>query len=270
MDLNTLPTQALDTLLQHIPSGTAWIPPLVTASIALLGLLFLVRGGRLAPLVTALLCAGGGWFGGWQAAPLVSAVPWMGGAVGAAAGLVLGVLTFRLWLAVQIAAVLMIAGLGAYGVRVQEPLSRYTSQGLAEVDGTTLVTIPNAEQAAGGPWYAEAGKMWDYMSSEVPAFQASFIAIAIATGIAGLVFALLLPKTARSLWAATIGTALLALAGAAVLHVYWPQTLEQSGKWVLLGTAGVWGLAWLWNLRDLTHARRRPKTVAVADEDDDE
>ncbi len=262
MDMNELPARLIETINQHIPSDAAWIPLAFIGATAAVGLLFMARGARLAPgLIAAVLAISGGIGGGllphWTPIPF-----WPAALLGGAAGLILGVILFRFWMAAQVAGVLVVAALAVYGTRLQQPLSTFSSQGYNATTEEVGLLPPGEIAVSEAVWYEHVQNLWAHLGQEVPSFQLSFVAIVVSTAIAGLVFATLMPRAARSFWAATLGTGLVTLAGFVLFYTRWPQALDGAGYWPLTIIGALWGISMLWNLFDVLG--KRPKVASPA------
>ncbi len=252
----------LDTLRQHVPTDAAWIPLAAAGLTALIGLVLLLRGARLAPAAIAIaFCVAGGYTGTHVASAFGTPL-WPTVAAGSVIGLVAGVLFFRLWLAGIVAAFLAAGALTFYGAQVLTgPLAQY---GKVEAQG---VSLPPAPMSAPADWasrlVAIVAPLWDYLCQQVPTFHASFYAIVISTGLGGLVFGLLLPRVARAAWAATLGTALLLAGLYALLEGRWAQADPWFARWGTLTAGSMWSVALLYNLADMVGWRpRRPAARA--------
>ncbi len=263
MPTDEMPARLLEALSQHLPENAAWIPIALLCISAAGGLLLMFRGARLAPVVVAGALTAVGCGGGWLASQAAGWPLWPAVGAGSVVGLLLGLLLFRVWLAVQVATMLVAGGLALYAPRVAEPLNEYLSQGLQTAEDQALVTLQPAEAVPvdGQAWQAELGDLWAYLGERVPSFQSSVVAIVGAVGLAGLLFGLLLPRAARSFWAATVGTGCFIVAVMALLQALWPATLAAVGSWGLIIVAGLWGISLAWNLADML--RKRPKKSAA-------
>lgn len=271
MGAETLVTRLFETITQHIPPGMEWAPATGAGVLAVVGLVFMIKGAKLALVLAALVFALVGGAAGGQAAGFVP-VPSMACAlVGGAIGLTLGIVLFRFWFALLVAFCLVGAALTVYGAKVAQPaINDYQIRGLelASENGPGI-TLPDADESTESPvsevaWRAEAVDFWNYLGQEVPNFQASFVAIVITTGLAGLILGLLLPKTARAFWAATVGVGVFLPAVYALLHEAWPAGAAWVQDWGLTIAATLWGISLLVNLSDMFE--KRPKKVVVADD----
>jgi hypothetical protein len=257
--------QLLDTLLQHIPSGQAWVPYAGVAAVTLFGLVLLFRGARLAPLLAAVVFLGVGGVAGSFAANAFSLPKWpVIGAAGVVA-FILGLALFRLWLAALVGVCFAGVGLGAYGLQVLAPhIATYQAQGIDANGENTLQPAGSAllEQASSPE---ELAKVWTYLSTQVPNFQVSFFAIAAATLLAGFIFGMLLPTASRALFAATTGTFLVGCGLTAGLQSFSPAALtwlQQNGtiSW------GIVGVTWLGSLLYNIFTCRSKRVVRVVDQ----
>ena len=263
MNMNDLPGMLLDTLKEHVPPGAEWAPLVAAAVTAAIGLVLMVKGARLAPALAALACAGLGGAAGPFAAPLLGTPLWPTVIASGAIGLILGVVFFRIWLGVLVGAFLMLAATGVYGGQVlREPLNAYLSAGLDREK--QLVTLPQADGAVAQrlDWQQEAAGLWSYLGENVPNFQASFYAVVISTGLAGLIFGLLLPKLSRAFGAASLGTVLLALAACAAVQLRWPEEAARLVQWGPLVAGVLWVLSLVYNWLDVHGARPKKRAAA--------
>jgi hypothetical protein len=261
----------VDALRQHIPQRAAWIPFVGIGVLGLSGLVLLVRGAKLAPVASGLAFLGLGGIGGAFVAQAVGVPAWPIAIVAAAVGLGLGLVLFKLWLAILVAVCFAGGGLTLYAAKAVSPhVGSYTSRNLEAEESVLGVALPEAggaAAAAGSPW-TELVEFWGYMSEEVPSFQTSFWAILLSTGLAGLILGLLLPKAARALCAATAGTFCLFVALTGLLKVVWPAALGQLkllGVWGWVIVLVVWGLSLVGNWRNV-RGRRAGKGKGASDE----
>lgn len=259
MPTNDWPRMVFDALKEHIPPGAEWVPLAAAGLTAAIGLVFMVKGARLAPYLAALVFAALGAGAGPLIAHYGGTPLWPTVAGAGAVGLVLGVLLFRVWLAVLVGTCLTLASLSIYSGQVlRNPLNEYLTAGLNSEQ--QLVTLPDAANAAASTdWQAKLTDLWNYLGTHVPNFQVSIVAIAISAGLAGLVFGLALPKMARAFWAASFGTALLAVAALAIMQVSWPAGKEWlSGQRGLIVAGALWLISLIYNWADV-HGLRAPK-----------
>ena len=258
------------TVTQHIPQSEAWIPYVGTGLLGLVGLVIMLKGAKLAPAISTCLFIGLGAAGGAAVTHLLHTLFWPSVIVGTAAGLVLGLLFFRVWLAVLVATCFIGGSLSLYSAKVLAPyVGGYTSQNLAAGGSVLDVTVPQAGDAAtvASSTWQEAQRFWGYLAEKVPSFQSSFWAIVLSTGLAGLVFGLLLPRPARALCAATFGTLCFFVGLTMVLKMAWPGAVAELsgfGAWLWVVVAGVWALSLVYNFLDVR--RRRPARAPSGDE----
>lgn len=263
MNTNDLPRMLLDALKEHVPPGAEWAPLAAAAVTAVIGVVLMLKGARLAPALAALVLAGLGGAVAPFAAPVLGTPLWPTTIASGAIGLILGVIFFRVWLGVLVGGFLMLAAIGAYGGQVlREPLNAYLSAGLDREQ--QLVTLPQADSpvAQTMDWQQEAAGLWSYLGDNVPNFQASFYAVVISTGLAGLIFGLLLPKLSRAFGAASLGTVLLALAVCAAVQLRWPAEGARLVQWGPLVASVLWAVSLIFNWLDVHGARPKKRAVA--------
>lgn len=261
-----LPRMIMEALTQHIPTDASWAPLAGIVLLGVFGLVLMIRGARLAPAMTGLVFLGIGGIAGSFVAQWTALPPWPTIVVVGGIGLALGLTLFKIWLATLVAACFIFASLTVYGVKVVSPyIPNYTSHNF---DEQKWVTLPEPGQAAELRSSAQSGlvNFWNYLATEVPNFQASFVAIILATGLAGFIFGWMLPKASRALWAATAGTFCFLFATLIALEGHWPQAanwLQSTGPWMWAPVLALWFGALVYNLVDI-----RDKRVKVVDEDD--
>lgn len=232
-------------LMQHLPSSESWLPATVFGGAALLGLVLMMQGARLAVVMSALALAVAGGAGGGALAASFGLPLWptVGGAALACG--VLAVVLFRVLLAGLMAACIALAGLTAYATTTLLPhLNSYTSTGLE----AGVVSLPDS--AAASRW-SELGAIWAHLAENVPGLQISLAAIVLVGALAGLVVGWLLPWAARSVWGATLGTLLFLVAGIALLEQFFPaatEWLRGLGPWGWSIVATLWASSLLYNL----------------------
>jgi len=270
--METWPKMILEALTQHIPQSAAWLPYASTGVLALLGLVLMAKGAKLAPLMAACAFATGGGLSGSYVAHWFSTPVWPTIGVGAAIGFGLGLVLFKLWLSILVAASFVVAALSFYGVKVVSPhLEGYTSQGYNAREPGIGVTLPmpGSTVAVAPSPQEELTHLWSYLTGRIPSFQTSFWAIVASTGLAGLLVGLLVPRVARALLASTLGLGCVLLAVVAGLKALWPEALgwlTTLGPWTWGVAAGVWTVSLLYNFVDLggrrTVRRDPPEPVA--------
>ncbi len=251
MPTNELSAMLFDTLRQHLPAETGWVAVLALAICAAAGLVLLVIGARLAPILGALAFAFVGGYGASFLATAIGTPLWPTVVGGGVIGLGLGFALYRVWVALLVATSVMSIALGVYGNHsLRTPLQKYLSEELAPT--TQLVTLKDAATATSAPAVqAELAKAWLYLAAHVPNFQASALTIAIATGLAGFIFGLLVPRAASALLAATIGAALVGTGMFGVVHLAFPAQKDLLTQWGPIVIAAVWGIALVFNLADM-------------------
>lgn len=259
------------TLTEHVrlPAGYEWTPVAGLAALSLLGLLMLIRGARWAPAMAGVtFMAAGGLGGSWLAGPLGLPI-WPVAAACGAAALLVGVLGFRLWQALLLAACCAGIGVSVYYARVLTPHVQSWLAGNLDEDQWIQLQPAGTVVAERTSAATELSNLWMHLAEVVPAFQISFWGVAVITALAGLLFGLLLPRASRALWAATIGTVFAGAGATGFLQRYSPETLT----WLTQNTAWAWGIlltVWLvsvvYNLFDGRSRRTvvAPQPTAVA------
>lgn len=241
-----------DALARLVPGDSGWLPIGGAAGAALVGLLLVLKGAKLAPALTALITAGAGGWAAAYAASLLSVPFWPATIVGVALGGVLGVALFRIWMSIMVAGCFIAAAMAFYGAKVLSPhLQQYAAERRALLPADAAPAI-----------LGEVGDAWNYLSQNVYNFQPSVYAIVLSSGIAGIVFGLLVSAAARALWAATFGTLLALVGTCVVLKLLAPAALDwlaSIGGWGWTLVAGVWAFGLIHNFLDVR--RRRPKRV---------
>jgi hypothetical protein len=259
-----LPGVLVDALSPHIPPDANWIVTLAPAVVGLLGLVIILMGARLARVFTALACAGLVAAVGALAHNAVTLPLWPTVGVSAAAGLVIGALAFRAATAALVAAGVVAVALGVYSAQAVLPaLDEYEARGLNVSNTEAPVSMPpeQPEAASGADTMGKLEGVWAYLSERVPHLGLRLAAIALSTGLAGLVFGFLLPRTARACAAATVGTALLAGAAFWGVRAHWPQAGSALDQWGLYGLGGLWAVSLTYNLLS---SRARPRKPVAA------
>ncbi|MFO0840497.1 MAG: hypothetical protein U1D55_18470 [Phycisphaerae bacterium] len=254
MNPSELVRMLVEALTQHIPASAAWAPPLAMSAVTLFGLVLLLHGAKLAPALTALAFAGVGGVSASFLAHAMNLPLWPTIACGGVVSLIVGFVLFRIWMAGILACCFAVAGVGVYFVRTLHP---YVAQFVSGDGSETVLPAGAAENVP--PMVHQLGQLWTHLSSNVPGFQAQFGTIVGATMLAGLAFGLLLPKFARSVWAATFGTLTTFVGTCLLLDAYWPsamQALANAGAWGGAIVATVWLLSLVYNLSSGKRARR--------------
>lgn len=238
--------------------GYEWAPSAITVGIALAGLLLMIRGAKWAPGVGAVGFLALGGVGGHFLSLWLGTPQWPTVAITGIAAFALGLALFRIWQAVILAGCFIVAALGAYYVHDLTPAVN-TWLG----DGSAAISLPDAGTVVGSDaqsGWAKAQSLFGHLSANVPNFQFNFWALLTGAGVAGLALGLVLPRASRSLWAATIGTVMLAMGATGLMETHAPQALE----WLLADNVRAWGIVgavWLasfaWNL--VTSGPKRAK-----------
>lgn len=255
------PLQTLyEALVRHIPASAAWVPHVCAILLASLGVLLVVRGARYAPILTAIVVSAATAWGGWYCGAALNVPTWPSAIAGAVIGVALGIYAFRFWLATLLAGSFVAGALLIFGARTVYPqLKDYTSQGYVESAGAVGVSLPDPGATIGAKSADQAvGQIWDYLSANVPGFDASVWALTISTALAGLAVGILLPKFSRALVAATAGTICLGIALWALLSAFWPTAwdyLVTAGAWGWIPVGLVWGGALWHNFRSVRKKR---------------
>jgi hypothetical protein len=252
MDPSQLANKLLETVTKHLPPDTEWMPLAIAGAATVVGLVFMVKGAKLAPVLAAIAFAGVGGFGGAFAAHTFNLPLWPVVIITGVLGLLLGVVLFRLWFALLVAGCLTVTALGVYGGQVLgPPLTEYQTRGLQVTEAGPEVTLPEPVTTGIQPWQNELTQLWAFLGERVPTFRASVYSITATAALAGLVFALLLPKAARAFWAATTGVLLFMPAVFTLLATFWSDGATRLQQWGLLITAVLWGISLLYNLADM-------------------
>lgn len=272
MNLNDLPKMLLDTLHQHVSSGTAWMTYGLMGIVALFGLVSLIKGARTAPLAIAAALALAAGFAGTFAARGLGTPPLPTIGVTGVVGLLLGFAFFRGWLALLMSATAVFAALSFYGGSVlHKPLAEYTSSNFDHQN--QLVTLPGeaADATSNANVSEEMRKLWAYLSNrqDVPNFQTTFWTIAGSSAVAGLIFGLLLPSLTRALLAATSGSVVFFGALWLLAHTARPELaakIDVASPWVWGAAGAVWFISLLYNFTDVRKPRsaRKPADAALA------
>jgi hypothetical protein len=236
IQLNHAFRNLLDAISQHVPAAGGWLPAAAVAGLGLLGLVLLLRGARLAPVVAGLGFAALGAAGGAFLSKAVALPLWPTVACSGLAGGLAGVLLLRLWLALFLTAALTFGGASVYYLRVLTPyVASYTSEGWNPQTNLNSLNSPTAEaQAATVSAGQELARFWGYLSQSVPHFQNTAGGIVGISAVLGVLLALIFPWAARSLWAALVGSGLLAASLFLCLEHLWPAGLS------LLASTGPW------------------------------
>jgi hypothetical protein len=246
----------LEAVKQHLPAGADWIPLVGLAALGLLGLVIVIKGARLLPAISALVMGGVGAGLGSLLQALPGAPAWLGIAAGAVVGMLVGVLFFRVWLSVLVAACSIIVSLGAYTLGfLGDVLNKFNSPQIGQVQ------MPSADGHEIIPTTPTPAAVWEHLGKA--GYQPNIITILFAAGLAGLVLGLLLPKLARSFWAATFGTVLLLATAYSLFAERWAAQVPWFEHWGLVFAAGVWGISFMLNLRDMYAKPKKPASTSA-------
>ena len=267
--MNDLPRMIFDTVTQHIPQGAAWVPYAATGLVVVFGLILMLKGARLAPLMAACAFLGIGAVAASFAANSLATPVWPTIAIGGVIGFGIGLILFKIWLAILVAACFIGSSLTLYGVQVVSPYVRaYASQGYDAREAAVGVTLPapGSVLAAAPTTPAELGQLWTYLVGNVPNFQRSILAIVASMGLAGILVGLLLPRASRAVFAATVGTFCVMVGLSAGLKELWPDALTWlialgSKAWIPVGV--IWLASLLHNYLDI---RRKRPTKPIAED----
>lgn len=259
----------LEAVWQHVPVGADWLPAVWITGLGLAGVILLLRGARLAPAVAGLGFAALGMASGVYLSKAIAVPLWPSVVCLGLVGGLLGVLLFRLWLALFLTVVLTFAGGSVYYVRVLTPyVAGYTSKGWNPQTNLNSLNPASDEPRQAPVSTAEEFKQFHrYLSESVPGFNSTSLKIVGVSGGLSLLLALLLPWTARSLWAALVGTGLLAVFVLQSLVHFWPEGLTMLMRigpwsWAMLVALALGSFAY--NLRSGFAPRAGPPAAAPA------
>jgi len=252
-----------------LPEGYEWTPLAGLGALTVCGLILLVRGAKWAPAMAALafLAIGGG--GGAALANAIGTPLWPTVGVTGVVGFILGLTMFRFWQALLLASCFIIAGLSTYYARGLTPA---VEDFLSSTPQNGQLILPAAGEVVGdnptGAW-TKAQDLWRHLDANVPNFsQTAWILISV-TGLAGLIFGLLLPGVSRALWAATFGTLFFGVGVTAGLNQFTPDALA----WLKTNTDWAWtivGAVWCCSMAVNLIACRKKKNAVKSDNADDE
>jgi len=254
-----------DTLTKQLSPDVSWAPIGGALLSAALGLVFMVKGARLAPVLAALVFAGLGAATGTVLAFALNLPFWPTAVVAGTIGLVLGIVLFRLWFALLVAGCMIAGGVSLYtGHSLVPALKDYPARGLTATDLGGAVTLPEPQtlEPGGMSWQREFADLWAHLDRHVPNFRTNLTTVIIVTGLSGLIFGLLLPRAARAFWAATTGTLLFVPAALAVLHTAHSQAAAWLSRWLTLLAAVLWSMSFVYNLADVLEWRPKKRAAA--------
>ena len=224
-----------------LPEGFNWVPPTVIASVGIFGLLLMIRGAKWAPAMGALafLAIGGGV--GSFLTKAIGTPLWPTVGVTGVVGFILGLTLFRMWQALLLSSCFIAAGLSVYYVRVLTP---EVENWLSATPQAGMITLPQAGSVVGEnatKGWTQIESLYQHLDQNVPDFAQTFWMLTLITGLAGLIFGLLLPNASRSLWAATMGTIFFGIGLTAGLNHFAPDALE----WLKSNHQAAWGIVGL-------------------------
>ena len=230
-----------------LPEGFEWAPLAGMVAVTVLGLVLLLRGAKWAPGLAALtFLAAGGWAGAFLA-KAVGTPLWPTAGVAGVLAAVLGIVMFRFWQALLLAACCIVAGLSIYFVHdlVPEVHNWYaggSETGQIELPAAGMVVTDDPQSAA-----TRFNGLITHLGTNVPNFTPTVWSIVLGTGLVGLIFGLLLPRASRSLWAATLGTVAAGIGCSMLLKEHEPAWFD----WLMADNTRAWmivGAVWLVSL----------------------
>lgn len=240
-----------------LPDGYEWAPLVSFGLVTALGLLLLIRGARWAPAFAALAFLGIGAGAGSFLSHAIGTPMWPTVGVVGVVGFVLGLVMFRFWQAVLLASCFMIAGLSVYYVRVLTP---EVQNWLSATPQSGVITLRDAGSVVGenhSTALTEFKSLWTHLDQNVPDFAPTTWILLLSTGLAGLIFGLLLPGVSRALWAASLGTLFFGIGLTGALSRFAPGALD----WLKTNHGWAWaivGLIWMASLAlNLATGRRQ-------------
>jgi hypothetical protein len=261
-----------ETVTEHLrlPAGYGWTPVAGAALVTAFGLLLLVRGAKWAPGLAAIAFLGVGGFAGSFLARAIGTPLWPTVGVVGVLGFVLGFVLFRFWQALLLGCCFAIVGLSVYYVRgLYIDIDRWISR----APQATEITLPTAGTVVGEnrpTVMQDLSGLWSYLSQNVDGFQTAFWILVLSTGLAGLIFGLLLPRASRALWAASLGTVFFGIGTTALLMRLAPDVLDwlqanDAWAWAIVGS--VWLLSLVYNLAICRRwkAEKKPDEAKGAD-----
>ncbi|MCA9244872.1 MAG: hypothetical protein KDA32_13015 [Phycisphaerales bacterium] len=256
MDATSFIDALMNTLRTSLNANWSWAPPVGLGVAALFGITMLARGAKLTPSLAVGAVATLAAWAGYHFAP-DAIQPWISAIITGVVGGVLGIVFVRFWMATLVSALFVTAAVGVYGYQLnkshpdvwQDFESRHYNP---ELGVATLRSVEpeGAVATAGESWMTQAGELWTYLGQNVPSFQTTFVAIALLTSIAGLVFGLVLPGASRAVWSASIGTLMCGCGAVGLCQMFWPTAYgwmmrQDSSAWFLVG--GVWMAGFIYN-----------------------
>ena len=256
-----------ETLTEHLklPEGYEWAPLAASGLVTAFGLMLLLRGAKWAPGLAAVTFLGIGGCVGSFLSQAIGTPLWPTVGIVGVLGFVLGLVMFRFWQAVLLATCFMVAGLSVYYARVLTPeVQNWISAG--PQSGVITLRDPGSVVGESQPGaLAEFGSLWAHLDQNVSKFSVTTWTLILSTGLAGLIFGLLLPGISRALWAASLGTIFFGIGLTAALSRFAPTPLD----WLKTNHGWAWGIVgviWLFSLAlNLASCRRRKPAKAEKD-----
>lgn len=254
----------------HVPGMAGWAPTAVLAGLSVAGLILLLRGAALTPMLAGAACGVCGLVGGAAAGSAAGWPVWPVALGGLVIGAVAGVALLRLWLALLVSACAALLLTSAYSARFVFPhLRTFSTAGYDAEQGLNTLPPPGSlDMQAAGP-RAQLAALWQHLRDNVPRLELGLGGLALLGGLLGLLVGLTAPRFSRALWAATAGTFLALLGVTGLLQAYWPAALERleglgSWGWAVIG--GVWLASLVLNMVTCPRpgARRRDEQAVPA------
>jgi len=262
-----LPKDAWELVLNSLPTGAEWMPLAGVGIIAGVGLVVLLKGARLAPGLTSLVFALVAGTAAGKLAPMFSLPVWPVAIIAGAIGVALALSLFRVWFAILVGLCFAGTSLGFYASQtLVDPINKYLAQGLDPKTGK--VSLPNTATAINPEAAVQEhlANLWTTLQKDHPSLNVNLSVIAAATCIGGFVFALLLPKAARSIVAASVGTAIFMPAAFGLLQAFWKPGADAIAPHLAIITAAVWGLSLLANMLDVREKRAKKSAETDSEE----
>ena len=219
----------MESLLNQLPPELHALPVLLAGWLAILGLLLWSAGIKAArPLAAATLGATLAAVAAWLLPAFTGLAELPAGALGLAAGVIIGALAFHVLQGVLLATCLGVAAAGGFyswqmaHLPPNAPAAALTSlppdahRALPLTPATTVVALADMARHT----LQIAANQWNAIPSTL---RQSMIAIALAVAILALAVAWILPRYTTWLTSAAGGAALLLLGALALLRLYGPQ-----------------------------------------------
>lgn len=270
MNTEQLLTSLAQMMRTHIqlPDGLAWAPAAAAAVTLVFGLITVMRGARWAPGLMATGFSVLGGVGGYLLAGQIATPPWLAAAIVAVAGGVIGVLFFRIWQAGLLACAAMGLAVGVFAVQSLTPEIHAWTQGAAPDDVAFELRPAGSVVGDQQPGMGEqVASLWEHLGANVPGFRAKLVSVLVASGLAGLIFGLLLPRASRALWVSSSGTLMLGLGAAGLLQQFAPARIDwlvQNPHWGWAGLGLVWVAAFAYALSTVRVRPPKPQAPKAA------